>query len=129
MSDRSHCPTLFGVNPSQLGVLRKELPSTDQAPQALAKRVPPAAVRLSKSPSRSTVARISSDPGATKNGHATCKPAESASPAIPFAREKSSYEEFVQDPMRAAEIAAGEPLAFILSANLESGSEMSGEYL
>src|SRR5688500_9276348 len=72
-------------------------------PQAFAKTVPPISLRAFICPSLSIVALIISDPGVTKREVLVLAPFRSACSAIPDALDISSYEEFVQLPMRATE--------------------------
>ena len=80
-------------------------------PQALASTVAPTASRSASRPSRSIVALICSDPGVTSNSVFACRPLAAAWRAIEAARVMSSYDEFVHDPISAAEISSGHPFS------------------
>ena len=76
-------------------------------PQALASTVPPIASRSASSPSRSIVARTCSDPGVMYNGTFAVRPCAAAWRAMDAARVMSSYDEFVHDPINAADSFTG----------------------
>ena len=80
-------------------------------PQALASTVAPTASRSASRPSRSIVARICSEPGVTSSSVLAVMPLAAACRAIEAARVMSSYDEFVHDPIRAAEISSGQPFS------------------
>ena len=81
-------------------------------PQALASTVAPMASRSAIRPSRSMVARICSDPGViSRSVFDLAARAADAWRATDAARVMSSYEQFVQEPISAALISSGQPLA------------------
>jgi hypothetical protein len=74
----------------------------------------------------SIVARICSEPGVTVNRDFALMPWSRASRAIEAARDISSYEEFVQEPIRPTFNSSGQLLALTASLNLEIGVARSG---
>ena len=78
-----------------------------QGPQAFARTVAPTSSNVPCSPSRSIVARINSLPGVTRNGTLLFSPAALACSAMEATRDMSSYDEFVQDPIKAEERTVG----------------------
>src|SRR5438046_10445908 len=97
-----------------------------QGPQALAKIRPPNSSSVLSWPSRSMVARICSEPGVTVNIDFAFKPWLRASRAMEAARDMSSYDEFVQDPIRPTFNSEGHLFASTASLNLEMGVARSG---
>ena len=95
-------------------------------PQALARTVLPASEKVSRSPSRSTVARICSLPGVTKKSAFGFKPAALACLTRDSERVMSWYEELVQLPIRPAPKVVGQLFALTVSLNAERGVERSG---
>ena len=80
-------------------------------------------------PSRSMVARTCSEPGVTMNGTAVATPRAFACSATSAARLMSSYDEFVQLPMSAAEMSSTNSLlpSETSAASCEIGRARSGE--
>ena len=95
-------------------------------PQALARTTPPNSSSVCNCPSRCVVALICSEPGVTKNCEVVLTPWLRASLAMEAAREKSSYEEFVQDPISPTFSSCGHPFFSTASLNLEIGVARSG---
>lgn len=60
------------------------------------------------------------------NGVAALRPLASACLAIEATRVKSSYDEFVHDPMRDADILSCQPFSCTIEANLLRGVAKSG---
>ncbi len=77
-------------------------------PHALASTVAPIASRSARSPSRSMVARICSEPGVINSSVFALSPLAFACRATDAARVMSSYDEFVHEPISAAEISFGQ---------------------
>ena len=80
-------------------------------PQAFASTTAPSASKSARRPSRVMVARTFSDPGVISRRVCVFRPEAAASLAIDAARVMSSYEEFVQLPIRAALISSGHPFS------------------
>ena len=78
-----------------------------QGPQAFASTTPPIAASSSSWPSRRMVWWICSEPGVTQSVVRALTPCRLAWRATSAARERSSYDEFVQLPIRQDESAAG----------------------
>ena len=78
-----------------------------QGPQALASTLPPICSSVSSCPSRARVARTCSEPGVIMKFVCIFAPWSIACCATAAAREMSSYDEFVQEPTRAAESRSG----------------------
>jgi hypothetical protein len=78
-----------------------------QGPHAFASTVAPISSRTAICPSRRIVSSILSEPGVTRSGTFTRRPARAACRATDAARSMSSYEEFVQEPMSPYVISAG----------------------
>jgi len=93
---------VFGA--SAAGSERRHWPM--HGPQALARTVAPMRSSAANWPSRSSVARICSDPGVTISGTVAVSPWAVPWAATSAARDMSSYEELVQLPTRAAEMAS-----------------------
>ncbi len=97
-----------------------------QGPQALARTIPPNSSNVSSWPSLAMVARICSEPGVTVKVDWAFRPWSSASRAMEAARDMSSYDELVQDPIRPTLSSSGQPLVLTASLNLEMGVARSG---
>src|SRR5919199_531994 len=95
-------------------------------PHAFARTVAPIDVMDFICPSRSIVALIISDPGVIMSGTFTFSPFTFACCAMLAARDMSSYEEFVQDPMSATDISSMYLLFFTSSAIRDIGLAKSG---
>ena len=76
-------------------------------PQAFASTTPPIAASSSSCPSRWMVWWICSEPGVTHSVVLAATPCRLACRATSAARERSSYEEFVQLPIRHDDSCAG----------------------
>ena len=100
-----------------------------QGPQALASTVAPIASRVVIWPSRSIVARTCSEPGVTMKGTAARTPCARACSTTSAERLMSSYEELVQLPIRAVEMASTNWLrsSWTSAARREIGRARSGE--
>jgi hypothetical protein len=105
-SFRFHCPT--------------------QGPHELLRIVAPAASNSSKTPSRSTVARIFSLPAVINTGIFGFNPASRASRKSTAALLRSSKDEFVQLPIIACEISFGQVDPSTSPANADKACERSG---
>lgn len=95
-------------------------------PHALASTLAPTSSSTSWSPSRSTVARMSSLPGVTMNGTLTLRPASRACLAIEATRDMSSYDELVHDPISPAVSAGDHLFSATNDENLDRGVDRSG---
>ena len=91
--------------------LRAALPLPDAGPHAFASTTPPMSRSACSWPSRSMVARTRSEPGVTRNGTAARAPRRRACCATSAARLMSWYDELVQLPISAVEIASAEPFS------------------
>ena len=78
-----------------------------QGPQAFAMTLAPTDSSAAIWPSRWIVALTASEPGVTRKSTAAPTPCSAACRATLAARETSSYEELVQEPMRVAESRSG----------------------
>eukprot|EP01139_Manchomonas_bermudensis_P016486 Amastigsp_a512855_9.p3 type:complete len:271 gc:universal Amastigsp_a512855_9:1834-1022(-) len=105
-SERFHCPM--------------------HGPHALASTVPPTCSKVCMIPSRAIVARTCSEPGVMVNCALALMPAPSACLASDAARDMSSYEEFVHEPMSPTLSSFGYLFLMTASLNLESGCARSG---
>ena len=103
---RSHCPM--------------------QGPHALAKTSPPTFSNDSIWPSRAIVARTCSEPGVIVNLLLASRPCCLACLAMDAARDMSSYDEFVQEPISPTLSSAGQLFFSTASLNLEIGVARSG---
>jgi len=74
------------------------------------------------------VARICSEPGVMVKPDLALRPCAAASSAIDAARDMSSYDELVHEPMRPTESFSGQLLSLTAWANLLSGVARSGVY-
>ena len=96
-------------------------------PQAFVKiRVPVNLLNVSIRPSRSAVNRTCSEPGLIPKIALGCSPFSTASATIDAARDKSSYDEFVHDPIKAHSISVGQSFAAALSFISATGVAKSG---
>ena len=95
-------------------------------PQALASTVAPTSSKVDCNPSLSIVARMSSDPGVTRNGTLDLSPAALACSAMDATRDMSSYDELVHEPMSAEERVVGYLFSFKNDPKAESGVARSG---
>lgn len=95
-------------------------------PHALARTIPPASWKVESVESRSRVARICSLPGVMKRSIFGLIPAAEACLTRSSARVISSYELFVQLPIRPDETEVGHLFASTALANMERGVERSG---
>src|SRR5437868_14504068 len=97
-----------------------------QGPHAFANTTPPTFSNSFINPSRSIVNRTNSLPGVIVNSDCAFSPLPTASLTIEALRLISSYEEFVQLPIRATSNFSGQPFAFTASAIFETGVARSG---
>ena len=97
-----------------------------RATQGWKRLTPPKSSRVLSCPSRSIVARICSEPGVTVKSDLALMPWSIASCAIDAARDISSYEEFVQEPIRPTLSSSGHLFSTTASLNLEIGVARSG---
>src|SRR5919202_4206534 len=97
-----------------------------QGPHAFARTVAPIDFMDSTCPSRSIVALTISEPGVTRRGTFIFAPFDLACSAMLAARDISSYEEFVHDPISATEIASIYELFFTSFAICDIGLARSG---
>ena len=97
-----------------------------QGPQAFARTMPPASVKVPRVLSRSRVARICSLPGVMKKLAFGVRPAAEACLTTSSARVISSYELFVQLPMRPAPNVLGQFFSSTTDLNFDNGVEKSG---
>ncbi|MNE30387.1 hypothetical protein D3C81_2020430 [compost metagenome] len=77
-------------------------------------------------PSRSAVKRTCSEPGLIPNSALVINPLSTACLAIEAARDKSSYEEFVQDPINPHSTFKGQPFLSASSRMRDTGVYKSG---
>ena len=87
-------------------------------PQAFAKIFAPSFSKTSRYPSRSTVNLTCSEPGVTVKDDWALNPASFACFAIEAALEISSYEEFVQEPIKPTSIFFGQLFFFSIILHL-----------
>src|SRR5690606_22640157 len=95
-------------------------------PHALVKMVAPSFSKTSKSPSLSAVYRICSEPGFIPKSLFGFNFLSTACCAMEAALDKSSYEEFVQEPISPQSTFMGQSFLLAFSPNSPTGVAKSG---
>src|SRR5690606_29399243 len=95
-------------------------------PQALVNIVASRSVNVSSSPSRSAVYRTCSEPGLIPKSALVTNPLSTACLAIDAARDRSSYDELVHDPISPHSTFSGHPFLAASSFIFDTGVARSG---